>query len=235
MKNEIQNNKLLILGKLSAGIAHEIRNPLSAIKLEIESMRMLAEAQNSEINESLNSCMEATERINSIIQTTLDFSRKNTRVTNHVNLNEICNQTSELLSAQAGKGKIILTCKLEKKLPPIRLNKNKVLQVAINLVTNAIEAVHEGGAISLNTKITKDGSIVLEVLDDGIGIKEEDKSKIFSDFYTNKRGGTGLGLGVCKMLIEEQGGEINFISKEGKGSKFFVKFPPVLIGVTNEA
>jgi len=234
LKNEIQNNKLLILGKLAASIAHEIRNPLSAIKLEIELVRMSVPDPTGELNESLNACMEATDRINSIIQTTLEFSRKNTRITNNVDLNEICNQTIELLSAQAAKGKNILSCQLEEKLPTIRLNKNKVLQVFVNLTTNALEAVSEGGKVDLSTKMTKNGAVVLEVVDDGIGIKNENKPKIFSDFYTNKKGGTGLGLGVCKMLIEEQGGEIGFISKEGKGSKFFVKFPSDLIGVVNE-
>ncbi len=234
MKNEIQNNKLLILGKLTASIAHEIRNPLSAIKLEIESMRMCLSGSESEISDSLNSCMEATERINSIIQTTLEFSRKNTRVTNNVNLNEICTKTNELLAAQAGKKKSIFNCKLEKHLPSIRINKNKVLQVAINLATNALEAIPEGGKVQMCTKKTDMGTVVLEIIDNGIGIKDEDKPKIFTDFYTNKKIGTGLGLGVCKMLIEEQGGKIEFESKEGKGSKFIVKFPPEIVGIINE-
>lgn len=234
MKNEIQNNKLLILGKLAASIAHEIRNPLSAIKLEIESMRMSAGESDGELHESLTSCMEATERINNIIQTTLDFSRKNTRVTNNVDLNKICSQTIDLLSAQANKQKCLLNFNPKENLPTIRLNKNKVLQVTVNLVTNALEAVKEGGKIKLQIKIKDNGAIVLEVSDNGIGIKEEDKPKIFTDFYTNKKSGTGLGLGVCKMLIEEQGGEIGFVSKQGKGSKFYIQFPADLIGVTNE-
>lgn len=234
MKNEVQNNKLLILGKLAASIAHEIRNPLSAIKLEIESMRMSVIESNGELHDSLTSCMEATERINNIIQTTLDFSRKNTRVTNNVDLNKICSQTIELLSAQASKQKSILSFKPKENLPTIRLNKNKVLQVTVNLVTNALEAVNEDGEISLRIKINKDSTIILEVNDNGDGIKEEDKPKIFTDFYTNKKGGTGLGLGVCKMLIEEQGSEIGFVSKEGKGSKFYIQFPANLVGVTHE-
>ena len=234
LKNEIQNNKLLILGKLAASIAHEIRNPLSAIKLEIESMRMSAGESDGELHESLTSCMEATERINNIIQTTLDFSRKNTRVTNNVDLNKICSQTIDLLSAQANKQKSLLIFKPKENLPTIRLNKNKVLQVTVNLVTNALDAVKENGKIKLQIKTKDKGAIVLEVSDNGIGIKEEDKPKIFTDFYTNKKSGTGLGLGVCKMLIEEQGGEIGFVSKQGKGSKFFIQFPADLIGVTNE-
>lgn len=234
LKSEIQNNKLLILGKLTASIAHEIRNPLSAIKLEIESMRMCLSNNESEINDSLNSCMEATERINSIIQTTLEFSRKNTRITNNVDLNEICVKTNELLAAQAGKKKSVFSCKLEQHLPSIRINKNKVLQVTINLTTNAIEAIQEGGKVQLRTKITDSGTVILEIIDNGIGIKEEDKPKIFTDFYTNKKIGTGLGLGVCKMLIEEQGGKISFESKEGKGSKFTVIFPPEIVGIINE-
>jgi len=234
LKNEIQNNKLLILGKLAASIAHEIRNPLSAIKLEIESMRMSAVESDGELHESLISCMEATERIDNIIRTTLDFSRKNTRVTNNVDLNRICSQTIDLLSAQANKQKSLLIFRPKENLPTIRLNKNKVLQVTVNLVTNALDAVKENGKIKLQIKTNHNGAIVLEVSDNGIGIKEEDKPKIFADFYTNKKGGTGLGLGVCKMLIEEQGGEIGFESKEGKGSKFYIQFPADLVGVTNE-
>jgi len=234
LKNEIQNNKLLILGKLAASIAHEIRNPLSAIKLEIESMRMSAVESDGELHESLISCMEATERIDNIIRTTLDFSRKNTRVTNNVDLNRICSQTIDLLSAQANKQKSLLIFRPKENLPTIRLNKNKVLQVTVNLVTNALDAVKENGKIKLQIKTNHNGAIVIEVSDNGIGIKEEDKPKIFADFYTNKKGGTGLGLGVCKMLIEEQGGEIGFESKEGKGSKFYIQFPADLVGVTNE-
>lgn len=228
MSREIQNNKLIILGKLVAGITHEIRNPLSAIELELESINLSDKKLEPEIAESLKACKEATERIKNIIENTLDFSRRETRGAAAHSLNGIAEQTLALLSAAARKTNVTLITRFGKNIPNIIINKNKILQVTINLVNNGIEACSKGGTVKIHTSVKKDGAVKLEVIDNGVGIRKENFDQIFSDFYTNKKGGTGLGLSVCKAIIEDQKASIKFTSKLGEGSRFTIEFPASL-------
>ncbi len=228
MSREIQNNKLIILGKLVAGITHEIRNPLSAIELELESINLSDNKLEPEIAESLKACKEATERIKNIIENTLDFSRRETKGAAAHSLNGIVEQTLALLSAAARKKNVALLTRFGKNIPNIIINKNKILQVTINLVNNGIEACSKGGTVKIHTSVKKDGAVKLDVIDNGIGIRKENFDQIFSDFYTNKKGGTGLGLSVCKAIIEDQKASIKFTSKLGEGSRFTIEFPASL-------
>ena len=123
---------------------------------------------------------------------------------------------------------------LKKNVPLLSFNRSRILQVTINLVTNSIEACQEGGNIKIKTRKSKTGTVVFEVEDDGIGIKEENKEKIFNEFYTNKNSGTGLGLAVCKSIIEDQQAEIGYKSEYKSGSRFFIIFPEVLSEVTSD-
>ncbi|NOX18208.1 MAG: hypothetical protein GXO87_07995 [Chlorobi bacterium] len=225
MSREIQNNKLIILGKLLAGITHEIRNPLSAIELELESINLSEQKLEPEITESLKACKEATERIKNIIESTLEFSRRETRGASSHSLNGIAEQTLDLLSAAARKKNVALIRRFGKNLPKIVVNKNKILQATINLVNNGIEACSKGGAVKIQTSVKKDGTVKLDVIDNGVGIGKENFDQIFSDFYTNKKGGTGLGLSVCKAIIADQKASIKFTSKLGEGSRFTIEFP----------
>ncbi len=225
MSREIQNNKLIILGKLLAGITHEIRNPLSAIELELESIKLSEKALEPDVLESLNACKEATERIKNIIETTLEFSRRETKGTAPHSLNGIAKQTIDLVAAAARKKNVTITTRFGKQLPNIMVNKNKILQVTINIVNNAIEACSKGGEVKIQTSMKKDGAVKIDVADNGVGIAKENFDQIFSEFYTNKKGGTGLGLSVCKTIVEDQNAMIKFTSKLGEGSKFTIEFP----------
>jgi signal transduction histidine kinase len=228
LKNEIQNNKLLILGKLAAGLAHEIRNPLSAIQLELESMEMAKDELTDEVMDSISMCKEATERIKNIIETTLVFSRRGVKTNLNNNLNEIAEQTISLVLPLVRQKNIKISSELKDNLPLLTINKNRILQVTINLVTNAIEACENGGLVKIRTKSSKNNDVYFEVSDNGPGIKDEEKEKIFSDFFTTKKSGTGLGLTVCKSIVEDQNAEIGFKSEFGSGSTFFIKFPASL-------
>lgn len=224
MKNEVQNNKLVILGKLAASLAHEIRNPLSAIKLNLSLLEMSVEKYDPDTKESVLSAMEAVERIQYLIESTLEFSRKNVKDTDLYSLNTIAEQSLEIITSAARRKSIEIVTKLSNNLPMVNISKNKTTQVILNLLTNAIEASPRNSKIFLRTYKSGKEKIIMEVEDLGCGIKDEDKVKIFTDFYTNKKNGTGLGLSVCKMLLEEQNAEIDFNSKEGEGTTFTVKF-----------
>ncbi|KAB2841342.1 MAG: HAMP domain-containing histidine kinase [Melioribacteraceae bacterium] len=229
MKNEIQNNKLLIMGKLSATLAHEIRNPLSALKLNLNYLKMSEEEFDPEVIECLNSCVEAVERIQDLIENTLEFSRTPTKDEKETSINEISMQAVDILSGMAKKKNINIVSELDEKLPLLLVNRNKILQVFINLITNAIDASERNSSISLRSYQNSKKDVIFEVEDKGVGIKEEVKDKIFSDFYTNKKQGTGLGLSVCKKLLEEFESEISFKSEENIGTCFKIVFPQKLI------
>ena len=229
MKNEVQNNKLLILGKLSASLAHEIRNPLSALKLNLNYLKMTDDNNNEEVDECLGSCIEAVERIQTLIENTLEFSRSPIRDDKITPINDLTEQAVEILNGTAKKKGIVIKSELENKIPTVLINRNKILQVFINLITNAIDATERNGSISIRSYRDSKKNIIFEVEDNGVGIKDDVKDKIFTDFYTSKRQGTGLGLSVCKRLLEEHNAEINFESKEGKGTCFQILFPKNLI------
>ena len=223
--DDIQNNKLQILGKLAASLAHEIRNPLSAIKLNLEFVKM--SDVNEEIKDSVDSCIDAAERIQELIETTLDFSRSSLNDSSFQSLNDVVNLAEEIMNAKARILNIAIEKHLSKELSHIHFNKNKVLQVILNLMTNAFEAIEKNGVVRIRTYSEKNNSednIILEVEDTGSGINEDNKEKIFKDFYTNKVQGTGLGLSVCKMILDEYKASISFESELGKGTRFFVRF-----------
>ncbi len=224
MKNDIQNNKLIILGKLAASLAHEIRNPLSAIKLNLSFIEMSSSSNEKETKESVLTALEAVDRIQYLIQSTLDFSRKNVKDTDFYSLNSIAEHAVGIIKSSAKRKNIEIVYELDSGLPEVSISKNKTTQVILNLLTNAIEASTKNSKIIIRTFLNGKHIVQLEVEDKGCGIKEEDCEKIFTDFYTSKKNGTGLGLSVCKMLLEEQNAVIDFVSREGVGTKFFVKF-----------
>ncbi len=229
MHNEIQNNKLQILGKLAASLVHEIRNPLSAVRLNIEYLDMEKDKLTDDMLESVQSCKEAIERINYLIDNVLEFSRRGFTDHDRHSLNDVIANGLGIMHPFADTKAVELKTELFEDIPHFEFNKNKVLQVVINLITNAIEASQKGGHVCVRTKFVDDGNgtpfVLLEVNDQGHGIEKASQDKIFHDFFTSKHKGTGLGLSVCKSIVEEHEGEIYFISKPGEGSTFFVKFP----------
>jgi signal transduction histidine kinase len=215
-----------------ARIAHEIRNPLSAIKLNLEYVKM--SEINDEVRESVNSCIEAAKRIQNLIETTLDFSRSSVNDCISQSLNEVVLLAIEIMSTRAKVLNISLFDSLDYSIPSVYFNKNQMLQVVLNLLTNAFEAIEKNGTVYIKTyseKINGSEYITLEVEDTGKGISEENKEKIFNDFYTNKKQGTGLGLSVCRMILDGFNANMSFESQLNKGTRFFVRFNPNNNGV----
>jgi len=224
--DQVQDNKLQLLGKLTASLIHEIRNPLSAIKLNMDYLKMLEAELPTEVNESVNDSAEAVERIQFLVENLLSFSRKRNSDAVLVDVNEITKNAVSILKGEIQKRDINLTLNLALLLPPVLFDSNKLLQVFLNLVTNAVESCSHKGIVSITSRASNDEKmcVIWEVEDNGAGIKEENKSKIFQDFYTSKSKGTGLGLSVCKMLVEEHNACISFESDLGKGTKFTITF-----------
>ncbi|MBU1097685.1 MAG: hypothetical protein CVV23_15435 [Ignavibacteriae bacterium HGW-Ignavibacteriae-2] len=224
----IQSNKLKLLGKLTASLLHEIRNPLSAIMLNLDLIKYYNSELPPEVIESVDDCQKATERIEDLIQNLLQYARRSNNETDWISINDITRQAINLLIIRASKRSIDLKIELDDSVPKVLLNENKFLQVILNLISNAIDASHNKNSVvvrTLSSVIDEKQFVIWEVKDNGVGIAETDQQKIFEDFFTSKPDGTGLGLPVCKSLLEEMNAKLNFSSKLGVGSTFTISFP----------
>jgi len=232
--DNIQDNKLQILGKLTASLIHEIRNPLSVIKLNLDYLKMIENELPDEATESVNYCKDALYRIQYLVDNVLTFSRKNINSEKLCTINEITENAVSIMKYDAERKKVQIDLDLCDSIPDIKFDKSRILQVFLNLITNSVESCINGGKILIKTSIISSGSFMWEINDTGVGISDNNKDKIFNDFYTNKDKGTGLGLSVCKMILKECKAEIDFESTLGVGTKFFIKFNSNILQGSNE-
>ncbi|MFZ4451908.1 ATP-binding protein [Salibacterium aidingense] len=227
-KELLRSEKLKVIGKLSAGFAHEIRNPLTTIQ---GFMQLFKESSN---DDDINGyhyqiIMSEIERVNSIVEDLLTIAKpEKDNEKQYVQFNDVIQETIYLFKAQAGKKGIAVETVLEPNLPEIYTEEKKLKQVMMNLIKNAMEAIEGEGRISVETKWlsgkTNDG-ISVKVKDNGKGMEEETLEKLGTPFYTTKSDGTGLGLMTCFQIVEEAGGRIHVDSDKGKGSEFEIWMP----------
>ena len=223
MTDKVHENKLQILGKLAASLTHEIKNPLSVLKLNLDFLKMSKDNFDQEINECIDASLEAADIINQLIHNTLEFSRRNKDTFEESDLNDIIDKAIVITRGLSNKKNIKFILNFDKTLNTIKVNETSILQVFVNIISNAIEASQIDSKIYINT-FNCDDHICAEVIDEGIGINDEDKDKIFDEFYTNKENGTGLGLHVCKTILNEHGASFNLTNYNDKGTIFKVNF-----------
>jgi signal transduction histidine kinase len=227
MNDVVHENKLLLLGKLTAGLVHEIRNPLSAIKLNLDYMKLAQDDLPPDIKEIVNESQDAFDQVNFLIEEVLDFTRKPTDKVNEVVIDTVTDRCLKIISSNARIREIAIEKKCEDNLPLLNVNRNKLMQIFLNLMNNALEASQEKSKIIIRCAKHENADssfIVWEVQDFGVGIKAEDKEKILGGYYSTKAKGSGIGLGVCRMLACELNAEITFESEYNKGTTFCVKF-----------
>lgn len=225
--DEVQNNKIHLLGKLTASLIHEIRNPLSVIKLNLDLVKMLKDEVTDEVMESVNDCSEATDRIEYMVDNLLTFARKGSLSSENLSINKVTLNAINLLEVKATKHMVNINYQLDETDPTIYIDENRLLQVLLNLITNAIESCEDSGKINIKTfSISNENKnyVIWEIKDDGVGISMENKTKIFRDFYTSKENGTGLGLSVCQMILKQFDVELSFNSEVGTGTTFRMEF-----------
>jgi two-component system NtrC family sensor kinase len=221
----IQSEKLASLGKMAAGVAHEINNPLTSILIYTH---LLLERHPADpaARESLTMIADETARCAQIVRGLLEFSRLTPSRTDSASINDIIERTVQLLENQALVHKIAIVKALNPDLPPLELDKNKIQQVFSNLMINAFEAMPEGGTLTVASRPSPDGlGLEVEFTDTGVGIPKENMNKLFDPFFSTKSFGTGLGLAVSYGIIRRRGGTIEVRSDVGRGSVFTVKLP----------
>jgi two-component system NtrC family sensor kinase len=221
----IQSEKLASLGKMAAGVAHEINNPLTSIILNTH--LLLEEARDGdETQEPLTLIADEAARCAQIVSGLLNFARQTPATTVRADVNEIVDRTVQLLEKQASVRNIGIERNLDRSLPAIDLDRNKIQQVFSNLTINACEAMPEGGSLRITSRMSRDGTeIIIAFADTGVGIPKENIPKLFDPFFTTKSLGTGLGLAVSYGIVRQRGGTIEVRSEVGRGSTFTVRLP----------
>jgi len=225
-----QTEKLAALGTLTAGIAHEMNNPLGIITSRIEVMLLDAEEQNlpPQVLEDLQVLHRATQRVARIAANLRSFARQAPREHTRVDLNTVVAETLLLVKKPLEVDGILLVTSLDPSLGAIVGDAGTLQQVLLNLVTNAREAMGgRGGEIRIQTGIASErpGWVRVVVRDTGPGISPEELSKVFDPFYTTKKTGTGLGLSVSYGIIQDHHGTVDVQSVPGKGTTFVLAFP----------
>jgi two-component system, NtrC family, sensor kinase len=222
----LQTEKLSALGRMAAGIAHEINNPLASVLL-FSSNLLKKVPKEGPIREGLDIIIQETVRCKRIIQELLEFSRESepTRVLN--NINEVVEKALHILENEFRLRHIPLEKKLFHDVPDILIDKNQIEQVFVNLLLNALQAIEDQGSIRVSTSLSPDSSQVhCRIEDTGCGIPPEHLSKIFEPFFSTKPKGTGLGLAVSYGIIEKHHGRISVSAGPGgKGTTFTVELP----------
>jgi signal transduction histidine kinase len=208
-------------------VGHDLRNPLQTIagelylaKKEVES---LSEGEvKSNLQESLQTMEEQVVYMDKIVSDLQAFVRPIKVDKKPINLKELVDAVFPSIAIPAN---IILTKEIADDFPQIKADVQLLKRVLINLVTNAMQAMPNGGKLTLHSQVNSDGQVLVTVEDTGIGIPEKIKPQIFTPLFTTKPRGQGFGLAVCKRVIEAHGGTISFESQEGKGAKFTIQFP----------
>ncbi|MFQ6083658.1 MAG: ATP-binding protein [Candidatus Aminicenantia bacterium] len=216
-------DKLATVGELAAGAAHEIRNPLTAIKSSLQYLqtKSLPEIKDKKM---LQNAIQETERIDRILSDLLSFARPSELRKEKINLLDVLNGSIDLISPQAKKQKVKITKAFLSSPLFIVGDFSQLKQLFLNLFLNSVQAMKKGGELKIETIPSRDEEVMIVISDTGEGISEENLDKIFDPFFTTKKQGTGLGLSICYGIVDRHQGEIEVRSKVGQGTAVIVKF-----------
>ncbi|MDH5297970.1 MAG: response regulator, partial [Desulfobulbaceae bacterium] len=221
------SHRLATVGRLAAGAAHEINNPLTIISLNIQILqRLLGQQDNPVISERLKIIAGQEERIAKIVQDLMSFARPTQPKLAASAVPDIMNRVLAVIGDRVSMAKIKIENRLIDDLPPVMVDPLQIEQVFMNLLINANHAMPDGGTITLSGRSQGD-TVEVDITDTGTGISQKNLSKIFDPFFTTKKEGegTGLGLAVCHSIVEHNGGAMRVASREGEGTIFTIALP----------
>jgi len=225
-----RQERLAILGRLTGSVSHELRNPLSSIKNSVFFLKMKIKDADEKSVKHLDIINREVDHSLKIITTMLDSIRIKSVTKKIEKINDII---SDFIKFHEFPPNITLETHLDSQNPEIEVDRSQITQVLRNLVTNAIDAMPDGGMLTLSTTRDQRG-VCIKVVDSGLGIPASIKEKIFNPLFTTKASGIGLGLSVVREIIEKHGGNIEWTSEQGKGTEFVISIPSSQPGEANK-
>jgi PAS domain S-box-containing protein len=222
----IQSEKMAAIGQLAAGIAHEIRNPLAIIMNALYDLAEIVDGNNAEVREDLRIAKEEMDRVQTIINSLLEFSRDSRAEIELVDINDLLRKTLLLMSKHLQNSDVRVVTELGD-IGTCTANQNALRQIVLNLITNAVQAMPHGGELSVRTSLRPGNRVRLEFSDTGIGIPPHQLNDIFNPFFTTKSPGqgTGLGLSVVHSVVRRYHGDIQVRSTPNVGTTFTIDLP----------
>ena len=227
-KELVDKEKLASMGQLAAGVAHEINNPLGTIMLYSETLYREA-GDDSAKQGDLKMIIDATHRCKRIVGDLLNFAREQEMLTQESNMHDILEQAIHSVSGQPSFDRVKIIRCFVADLPLIQADPAQLMQVFVNLLNNASDAMSEDGTITITTRFSKGHAVEIDIADTGRGIEKENLGKLFTPFFTTKPigKGTGLGLSIVYGIIKMHRGQIQVSSQVGKGTTFTVTLPMI--------
>ncbi|MFN2366248.1 MAG: ATP-binding protein, partial [Desulfurivibrionaceae bacterium] len=208
----------------AAGVAHEIRNPLSSIK-GIASYYKSKFEDGSEDKEMAGVMIEEVDRLNRVISELLEFAGPTKLNRKPSDINELLKHSARLVEQEAAAKKIEIQLNLASDSVQADVDPDRLTQCFLNLFLNALQAMEGGGRLSVSSSTAQNGNVVIDIRDSGSGISPEDVSKIFDPYFTTKPKGTGLGLAIVHKIIEAHEGQVRVRSTSGHGTVFSISLP----------
>lgn len=216
--------KLAAVGRLTSGVAHEVKNPLNAMILQVEILRSKLAGHGDAVKPQLEVLSAEIRRLDRVVKTFLDFTRPLEINRNAVNVRELISEVFALAEPQARRNNVRLIYDQNGFVPELHADRDLFKQALLNLVLNGCQAMPHGGELRVHPHADNEG-MELEITDQGTGIPEEARNKIFSLFYTTKPGGTGIGLAMAFRIIQLHEGSIHFLTEMNRGTTFRISLP----------
>ncbi|MGG4145265.1 ATP-binding protein [Paenibacillus algorifonticola] len=218
-----RSEKLSVVGQLAAGVAHEVRNPLTTLRGFVQLLKKNGQLAPAYIDVMLSEL----DRINFIVSEFLVFAKPQASRFQRANIHEIMRGIIMLLDSEANISNVQFTTRFDTEIPEMKCEVNQLKQVFVNIIKNGIEAMPEGGELDIDLSYTPSIGIIIRITDHGFGITEDNLSRLGEPFFTTKEEGNGLGLMVCYQIIANHRGSMSFQSKKGIGTQVEIRLPVI--------
>jgi signal transduction histidine kinase len=230
------SRRVTALGRLTAGVAHEVKNPLNAMTIHLELLKQkLATVGQADTTEThLDVIAREIRRLDDVVQGFLKFARPEELTIRSVSPAELADEVLKTLAVEANVTRVTLESVIAPDVPNIEADPGILRQALLNLAKNAVQAMPHGGKLQITCAPTKDGRVEIRLSDTGVGIPPENLAKIFDLYFTTKESGTGIGLSLVYRTVQLHNGDIDVESTPGKGTTFIIKMPKAGPGVPAE-
>jgi signal transduction histidine kinase len=230
------SRRVAALGRLTAGVAHEVKNPLNAMTIHLELLKQkLAAGADSTVTEPhVDIISREIRRLDDVVQGFLKFARPEELTLKPVAPGELIDEVLKTLAVEANVTGVTLDASVAPDVPPIEADPGIFRQALLNLAKNAVQAMPNGGTLTMSTASTKDGRVEIRVADSGVGIPPENLAKIFDLYFTTKQSGTGIGLSLVYRTVQLHNGDIDVESTPGVGTTFVIKMPKANLAAVHE-